>query len=424
MLAGCKNPEREPSIGEAYVGPATLNLRQELAPKSPVSATVKHADHLEILATRRRFVKVRTEDDKQGWVDGYQLLTPTQMSDLRELAKRAQKLPSQGSATVYDVLNMHTEPSRQAPSFYQIQDKGEVEVMGHRIASRGMAATAPPVTAIIKATPSAAAQKKNAKAANPKKLPPPPAPAAPKPPENWLDLSRTGDPAPAAAPAQVARPVAPAKPKIPGPRPQLSEAEKAAILEDWSLVRTREGRVGWVLARPLVMNIPDEVAQYAEGHRITSYFAMGDVRDRDHDTRKTNWFWTTAQRNVVPYEFDAARIFTYNPRRRRYETAFSERNLRGYYPVEVETSGDGLYRFSLVVEVEPDKFFRKTYEFNGHSARLVARVECTPPESKGMQKTESAAPAPPQQPAQAPKNLSWYERTKAAIAQTWKRWFG
>src|SRR5450432_1880353 len=139
ICVSCTSPEREPSIGEAYVGPATLNLRQELAPKSPVSATVRHGDHLEILATRRRFVKVRTSDDKLGWVDGYQLLTPQQMTELRELAVQAQKLPSQGTATVYDVLNMHTEPSRQAPSFYQIQEKGIVEVVGHKVTPRGLA---------------------------------------------------------------------------------------------------------------------------------------------------------------------------------------------------------------------------------------------------------------------------------------------
>ena len=40
-------------------------------------------------------------------------------------------------------------------------------------------------------------------------------------------------------------------------------------MDDWNLVRTLDGKVGWVLTRPLSMAIPDEVAQYAEGHRIT-----------------------------------------------------------------------------------------------------------------------------------------------------------
>ena len=102
-------------------------------------------------ARRRRFIKVRTADDKEGWVDGYALLTTQQMDDLRTLAERAQQLPSQGMASVYDVLNMHTEPSRQSPSFYQIPEKGQVDIIGHRVAPRGRTATVPAVAVSIKA---------------------------------------------------------------------------------------------------------------------------------------------------------------------------------------------------------------------------------------------------------------------------------
>ena len=62
-------------------------------------------------------------------------------------------------------------------------------------------------------------------------------------------------------------------------------------MDDWSLVRTQDGKVGWVLTRALSMAIPDEVAQYAEGHRITSYFALGHIEDGD--SVKNNWLWTT-----------------------------------------------------------------------------------------------------------------------------------
>ena len=51
--------------------------------------------------------------------------------------------------------------------------------------------------------------------------------------------------------------------------------------DDWSLVRTADGQTGWTLTRRLNMAIPDEVAQYAEGRRIVSYFSLGTVRDGD-----------------------------------------------------------------------------------------------------------------------------------------------
>ena len=418
LCAACTSPDRENGIGEAYVGPATLNLRQELAPKSPVSATVRHGEHLDILATRRRFVKVRTNDEKLGWADGYQLLTPQQMADLKDLAALAQKLPSQGSATVYDVLNMHTEPSRQSPSFYQIQEKGVVQVVGHKASPRGLAATTPAVAAVLKAAPTTAGKRRTGKRA--KRVGPPPLPEPPKPPENWITLSNAKKLEPTPPPAE---PMPITKPRLAGPKPKLSDEEKALILEDWSLARTLDGRVGWVLSRPLVMSIPDEVAQYAEGARITSYFSLGEARDRgerDPDTApKQNWLWTTSRKTVKPFEFDAVRLFVFNARRRRYETAFSEKNLTGYYPVEVSREdGRGVTRFSLIVQDDEGKYFRKTYEFTGHSARLVSREPFRLPEFRDLKKEPLNLAV-----AQAALPTSWYERTKFAVGRQWKRWF-
>ena len=420
ICVSCTSPDRETGIGEAYVGPATLNLRQELAPKSPVSATVRHGDHLEILATRRRFVKVRTNDDKLGWVDGYQLLTPQQMADLRELAALAQKLPSQGAATVYDVLNMHTEPTRQAPSFYQIQEKGVVEVVGHKVTAKGMAATTPPVAASIKAAPSAAQRKRAGK--HSKKLAPPPMPLPPKPPSNWIDLSggKKMEPVPVPVAAVVVKPKPPGLPM----RPKLTDEEKALILEDWSLVRTLDGRVGWVLTRPLVMSVPDEVAQYAEGHRITSYFSLGEARERGERIEregppKQNWLWTTSKKGVKPFEFDAVRAFVYNTRRHRYETAFSEKGLTGFYPVEVaRDESRAVTRFSFIIQDDEGKYFRKTYEFTGHNARSLSREPVQLPDLKDLRKEPLNLAL-----AQIAPQTSWYDRTKDAMGRQWKQWF-
>ena len=102
------------------------------------------------------------------------------------------------------------------------------------------------------------------------------------------------------------------------------------MLEDWSLVRTKDKRAGWVVTRNLVMAIPDEVAQYSEGARITSYFALADVQDGDQI--KHHWLWTTSRDTGRPYDFDSFRIFTYVLRKHRYETAYIERRVEGFYP--------------------------------------------------------------------------------------------
>ena len=133
FLISCSpEPSRPPGIGEAYVGPSTLGLRQELGPKSPVSVTLKHGEKLEILEYRRRFVKVRNSQGAEGWTDMRQLLTPEQMAGLQRMADTVSKYPSHGAASVYELLNMHSEPNRVSPSFWQIPENAKVDVIGHQ----------------------------------------------------------------------------------------------------------------------------------------------------------------------------------------------------------------------------------------------------------------------------------------------------
>ncbi len=125
----------------AYVGPVSLNLRQDMAAKSPGVTEVKHGDRLDIIDVRRRLVRVRTVNGAEGWVDANLLLSAQQMDELRKLAEDSRKLPSQGAATVFEALNMHTEPNRPSPSFHQIPEGGAGRSAG---ASHDAAQCSPP----------------------------------------------------------------------------------------------------------------------------------------------------------------------------------------------------------------------------------------------------------------------------------------
>ncbi len=390
LLAGCVGSQSgPPAIGEAYVGPQTLTIRRDLAPNATAAATAKHGDKLEVLQVRRRFVRVRTSSGAMGWTDSRQLLSTAQMDELKTLAREAASLPSQGSATVYEPLNVHTEPSRVSPSFAQIAENTPVDVVGHRLAPKVAPTAGPVVPPPPKPTP-----KKRVKPREPKGVPPPPMPAAPALPPNWLELSRAAKPEPGKE-EQFAREFEPPREK----EKEEPPAEKPIPMEDWSLVRLKDGRSGWVLFRMLVLGIPEEVAQYAEGHRITSYFPLYDLADQQGQP-KHYWLWTTINKGGQPFEYDGLRVFVYNTKRNRYETAYRERDVKGFYPTSA-TKGTGVRgegaTFTTILQ-KNGAFVRRTYSFNGRRVSLEKQEPCPPPHGAEGEApdTDAAQPASPQ----------------------------
>jgi hypothetical protein len=228
---------------------------------------------------------------------------------------------------------------------------------------------------------------------------PPPRPPAPKLPGNWLALSITKPDSPA-----VPEGAPPAAPTPPPPAPPPVEVP----MDDWNLVRTTDGKVGWVLTRPLSMAIPDEVAQYAEGHRITSYFPLGQVHD--DDAVKNNWLWTTIVKGGQPYEFDSFRVFVWSLRHHRYETAYIERNVVGHYPVQVTNAG-AAPSFSVVVDGDDGHLYRKTYAFDSYRIHMVAK-ELYDPKAKS-EAPKLASNAPPGDAADGKR--SWYANLKDRV---------
>ena len=123
MAGGCRNqPKRAPAIAEAYVGPALLKIRSDIPLDSAAVATAKHGDRLEIVQRRRKFLRVRTASGAEGWTDERQLLGESDMAELKDLGARAAKLPSQGVATTYRDLNVHTQPLGGSPSFLRVKE--------------------------------------------------------------------------------------------------------------------------------------------------------------------------------------------------------------------------------------------------------------------------------------------------------------
>ena len=344
MTGGCQTAStpRAPVIGEAFAGPANLEVRKEITPKSGTVATVHYGDKLQILMQRRHFLRVRTAKGTEGWVDERLLLDAGAIAALQQLSKDTAKHPSQGKATTYDILNVHTEPNRLSPSYLQVQAGERVDVNGRKLTSK----VAPSRKPLVIAPPKPPRRVKEKKKDKSTRVLPPAAPGAPKPPPNWLDLSRERIPVVAAGP--VAK----------------KDDEPEAAPDDWTLIRNAQGQSGWVMTRRIYMAIPDEVAQYAEGKRISSYFSLGKIADDGQN--KDVWLWTTIDSGVHPYDFDSFRVFVWSTNHHRYETGYIQRRLEGYFPVR---AGEG--RFSVVIAKEDGRRYRQSYSLVGNRVKFV-----------------------------------------------------
>jgi SH3-like domain-containing protein len=108
----------------------------------------------------------------------------------------------------------------------------------------------------------------------------------------------------------------------------------APPMEDWWLARDEQGHVGWVLGRMLDVDVPLEIAQYSEGQRLVASFVLDRVTDGE---RKVPQYLVlfTENKDGMPFDFNQLRVFTWNVKRHRYETAYRERNLDGVLPVKV-----------------------------------------------------------------------------------------
>ena len=86
------------------------------------------------------------------------------------------------------------------------------------------------------------------------------------------------------------------------------------------------------------VDAPLEIAQYAEGQRFVAFFALDEVPDTDKGVTKQIPQYLcllTEGRDGLPHDYDQVRVFTWNARKHRYETAYREHGLSGVFPVTV-----------------------------------------------------------------------------------------
>jgi len=180
-----------------------------------------------------------------------------------------------------------------------------------------------------------------------------------------------------------------------------SEAAPPVAMEDWWLARDARGRSGWLLSHYVDVDAPDSLTRYAEGQRFVGAYVLTTVHDdgAEQDNKDIPIYLALLGPYTagLPYDFDQVRVFTWNLKMHRYETAFREKNIEGYLPVSIKMSADPYGRSATAQTllptftykvlaadagpvvpdpatgmVTPGRLIEKTYRLEGNLVRRVA----------------------------------------------------
>ncbi len=318
---------------------------------------------------RRRFVRVRTDQGTEGWVEQRSLVSQDVFDGFQKLVQDTSGQAVQAQGTTRAELNMHLTPSRDGEHLYQLKEGEKVEIL--RRATTDKNAPKTPLAPKPGAAPSATGQSSGKDQKPPATSTAAGANAPSSPP---ADKPASAKPAPAAGTASST-----AKPGVTASTDKSKEPEPPKpVMEDWYLVRNSSGRVGWVLLRMVDLDVPLDIAQYAEGQRIMGYFVLNTVQETIDDQQKDEPQYLVLlnePKDGLPYDYNQIRVFTRNRNKHRYETAYRERDMQGYFPVKTghamfDKEGD-LPTFTIRKMMADGQIVDATYKMNGPIVRRV-----------------------------------------------------
>jgi SH3-like domain-containing protein len=305
LASGCARLHKE--LHETvYVSARQMYLHDRVAAVSNRVAEVTNGQPLEVLEHGRRFLKVRTGKNEIGWIEEHAVIDAETYDSFAGLASQHKQDPVVATAAVRDDVYLHNTPGRETDHFYLLAANAKVQLLARATVPKN--APGPAKAAVPKSATPKPAQAPASGANSSAKSPTPPTPAA-KPPVK------------AAAPAAGAEELPP------------------VVMEDWWLVRDTQGRAGWLLAGRVDVDVPDEVAAYAEGQRMVGAYILTKVNDDEATTadHQVPEYVTVLSppRAGLPFDFDQVRVFTWSVKRHRYETAFRVHPIEGFLPVRV-----------------------------------------------------------------------------------------
>lgn len=278
----------KPLVGAVYCAERKVTIWNRVAQVREPVATVVYGDRLGVIERRGANVRVRAANGAEGWIDQKYLMSDELWQRGQELRGRAAQLKPQALGTTKVATNVRAEPGRDGAKLYRFSADVKVEVLERKIAEWSQ--------------PAGGAGERDA-----------------------ATESGTGT---------------------------VSSAFPEKRNEDWLFVRGvgADGEIaGWVLGRFLAMDYPAPLRDYASGIRFVAWFELTATLSPE-GPRPTYVAFGVDGPEGDSCDFTLLRVYSWNPRRARYETAYVEGALCGRLPVEVQRSAD----------VQKEAFFRFT----------------------------------------------------------------
>ena len=154
-------------------------------------------------------------------------------------------------------------------------------------------------------------------------------------------------------------------------RVTLPRPGKESAHDIWLKVRPKPTEVGWVLANALEFDIPADVSQYSEEYTYAAVKTLNRVQDSI--AGQINWYIVGERRpsHDPNVDFEGIRVFTWNMKKHRYETAFRTKGLRGVYPLEV--GQDGVNPTFRIYELAEDGTTKIPHEYEMYGVIVRAK---------------------------------------------------
>jgi uncharacterized protein YgiM (DUF1202 family) len=279
VISGCSRLRPRPAREYVYVTAKKTYLRDRVAAVSNRTADVENGDKLQVLDHGRRFLKVQTDKGEQGWINEKMVATQTLFDQFAALTKEHEKDPVVASGAVRDDVYMHIAPGRETDHFYRLTEGEKLKLLRRATLAK----------------------------------PEPPGPRA-------------------VAPVMVKG------------KAVVAEAPAPPAMDDWWLVRDSKGNAGWVYSRLMDVDAPEALVRYSEGQRIIGAYILTKVYDPEapqDDKNVAEYVTVTSPYKAgLTYDFNQVRVFIWNVKKHRYETAYRDKNIEGYLPVKVTTAAD------------------------------------------------------------------------------------